>query len=94
MSTSSSVGRRNCTTTVDGVLKQVGIVQDVVGQVPVTGVLCFVDADWPLIGGDFTIRGVHVLWPKKLSKLLTQPTEPCLDVAEVCRILETSLPPA
>lgn len=88
------VGRRNCTTTVDGVLKQVGVVQDVVGEVPVTGVLRFVDADWPLIGGDFTIRGVHVLWPKKLCKLLTQPTEPCLDVAEVCRTLETSLPPA
>lgn len=88
------VGRRNCTTTVDGVLKQVGIVQDVVGEVPVTGVLCFVDADWPLIGGDFTIRGVHVLWPKKLSKLLAQPTEPCLDVAEVHAALAARLPAA
>ena len=35
-------------------------------DLPVRGVLCFVDADWPLIGGDFTTRGVQAVWPKKL----------------------------
>ena len=29
--------------------------------------LCFVEADWPLMGGDFTIAGVSVLWPKKAA---------------------------
>ncbi|WKV16519.1 hypothetical protein LP422_22815 [Janibacter limosus] len=66
--------------------------QDVVGEVPVTGVLCFVDADWPLTGDDFTTRGVHVLWPKKLSQLPTQHTQPPLDVGEVHAALAARLP--
>lgn len=37
-----------------------------------TGVLCFVEADWPLIGGSFTSRDIHVLWPKRLAKMLTE----------------------
>lgn len=75
------VGRRDCTKLVDGVLKQVELVRDVVGDTPVTGVLCFVDADWPLIGGAFTTRGVHVLWPGRLAKLLTERGEGDVDVA-------------
>ena len=61
------VGSRDCTRLVDGVLKQVEVVRGLLdSDLPVRGVLCFVDADWPLIGGDFTSRGVHALWPKKL----------------------------
>lgn len=60
------VGGRDCTKLVDGVLKQADLVRAVVGDVPVHPVLCFVDADWPLIGGAFSTRGVHVLWPKRL----------------------------
>lgn len=73
------VGSRDCTTLIDGVLRQVGVVEDALlpggqpegsgrpwGRVPVHGVLCFVEADWPLIGGAFSIRGVDVVWPKKL----------------------------
>lgn len=88
------VGRRNKTKLVDDMLKQIDVVRGIVGGLPVTGALCFVGPDKPRIGGSFTTRGVHVLSPKKLSTLLTQPAEPCLDVAEVRRILETSLPPA
>lgn len=66
------VGRRDCTKLLDGVLKQVDLVRDVIGDIPVTGALCFVEADWPLIGGAFTTRDVHVLWPKRLAKLLTE----------------------
>ena len=65
------VGRRDCTKLVDGVLKQIDLVRDVVGDIPITGALCFVEADWPLIGGAFTTRGVHALWPKRLAKLLS-----------------------
>ena len=39
-------------------------------DVPVHGVLCFVEADWPLIGGSFTTQGVQALWPKKLYPAL------------------------
>lgn len=66
------VGRRDCTKLVDGVLKQVDLVRDVVGDLPVTGVLCFVEADWPLVGGSFTSRDIHVLWPRRLAKMLTE----------------------
>lgn len=71
------VGRRDCTKLVDGVLKQI----DLVREVPVTGSLCFVEADWPLVGGAFTTREVHVLWPKRLAKLLTEPCGGVIDVA-------------
>jgi len=40
------------------------------GNVPVHGVLCFVEADWPLIGGAFETRGVQACWPKKLCQRL------------------------
>ncbi len=65
------VGSRDCTKLVDGVLKQVGVVRALLEtDVPVRGVLCFVEADWPLIGGSFTTRSVQALWPKKLQSQL------------------------
>ncbi|REK72213.1 NERD domain-containing protein [Aeromicrobium endophyticum] len=67
------VGSRNCTKLVDGVLKQVDVVRSVVADdVPVHAVLCFVEADWPLIGGAFETRGVSVLWPRKLYPVLAE----------------------
>jgi hypothetical protein len=77
------VGRRDCTELVDGVLKQVDHVRDAVGDMPITGALCFVEADWPLIGGAFTTRGVHVLWPKRIVSLLTAAQLGAVDVAAV-----------
>jgi hypothetical protein len=38
--------------------------------VPVRGYLCFVDADWPLLEPAFSVRGVTVLWPRRLKKVL------------------------
>lgn len=68
------VGRRECTKLVDGVPKQIDLVREVVGDSRSTA--RFVDADWPLIGGSFTTRDVHVLWPKRLAKLLTEAEGP------------------
>lgn len=87
------VGRRDCTKLVDGVLKQVELVRDLVGEVPVTGALCFVEADWPLIGGAFATRGVHALWPKRLAKLLTE-TSGTVEVAAVRERLAAHFKPA
>ena len=84
-----TVGRRDCTKLVDGVLKQVALVQELLPGVP----LCFVEADWPLIGGAFTTRGVHVLWPKRLAKLLTESRGP-LDVAMASGTLAARFKPA
>jgi hypothetical protein len=75
------VGGRDRTKLVDGTLWQTQLVRDAVGGASVTGVLCFVDADWPLIGGSFTTRGVHVVWPKRLTKLLSAPGDETVDVA-------------
>jgi Nuclease-related domain len=77
------VGRRDCTKLIDGVIRQVKVVRDVVGDIPVTGALCFVDADWPLIGGSFTTGNVHVLRPKHLAKAIAQSSAGEIDVAEV-----------
>jgi len=97
------VGGRDCTKLVDGVLGQVDLVRTSVDDptVPVTGVLCFVAADWPLIGGAFTTRGVHVLWSKRLLQLVTatpstRDTAPLatVDVAAVRDRLAAAFPPA
>lgn len=88
------VGRRDCTRLVDGVLKQIGLVRAVVGDVPVTGALCFVEAEWPLIGGSFTTRGVHVMWPNRLARVLTDSAPGVVDVAMTRDALAAHLPPA
>lgn len=88
------LGRRDCTKLVDGVLKQADLVRDLVGDVPVTAALCFVEADWPLIGGAFTTRGVHVLWPKRLTKLLNAAVGGEIDVEAVRSTLAEDLRPA
>jgi hypothetical protein len=77
------VGGRDCTKLVDGVIRQAELVREVAVDVPVTGTLCFVDADWPLIGGSFTTRNVHVLWPKRLVKALADASAGAVDVAAV-----------
>jgi hypothetical protein len=90
------VGTRDCTKLVDGVLKQVDVVRIAISaDVPVHGVLCFVEADWPLIGGSFTTRGVEALWPKKLYPRLASngPLQPAT-LVEVHRTLASALPPA
>jgi hypothetical protein len=90
------VGSRNCTKLVDGVLRQVDVVRSVIGEdVPVHAVLCFIEADWPLIGGTFETRGVSVLWPRKLYPLLA--AEGAMTVSsidEVHRTLAAALPKA
>ena len=102
------VGSRDCTKLIDGVVKQVDVVHDVLlpggrpegdgrpwGRVPIRGVLCFVEADWPLLGGAFTIRGIDVLWSKKLyPQLKAHGPLNASSIAEIHRHLAETLPPA
>lgn len=72
------VGSRDCTRLVGGVHKQIADVVSALegaglGEMPVFGMLCFVEADWPLLGGDFEIGGLDVLWPAKAVARVTQP---------------------
>ncbi|MGB9378443.1 MAG: nuclease-related domain-containing protein [Mycobacteriales bacterium] len=72
------VASRDCTKVCAGVKNQVQRVRDALernglGAVPVTGMLCFVEADWPAFGGSFVIDGLHVLWPRLAVKHLLKP---------------------
>lgn len=72
------VGSRDQMKLIDGVKGQVDKVRAALaaadlGDVPVAGMLCFVEADWPLCGGDFSISGIRVLWPKKAATEITTP---------------------
>lgn len=88
------VGRRNGTTLLEGVKRQVEVVRAIVGpEVPVRGALCFVDADWPLIGGDFTVDGIRVLRPRRLAKELAA-EQGALDTRRVAERLAFRLPAA
>lgn len=64
-------------------------------DVPVHGALCFVEADWPLIGGSFVIADVAVLWPKKLAERLVAAGPLTADDVEAAhRALGPAFPPA
>lgn len=79
------VGGRDSSKLIDGVLKQIDVVRAILGDgVPISGALCFVEADWPLVGGAFRARDVHVLWPKRLAKLLVEGGSGGVDVNRVC----------
>jgi len=72
------IGSRDHTSLVAGVHKQVRLVDDALeraglAHTPTFGMLCFVEADWPLLGGDFVIDNVEVLWPRKAVSRVTSP---------------------
>jgi hypothetical protein len=56
-------------------------------DVPITPVLCFIDADWPLFGAPDHFGGVRTEGPRSIRKLITQPglltSEEVLEVAIV-----------
>jgi hypothetical protein len=81
------VGGRNKTTLVEGVQWQVEKVQDALGDVPVGGILCFVDAEWGFFDGPFSVDGVDVMWPKKLGSRMTAGPTGSVDVPAVAAAL-------
>lgn len=88
------VGRRKKDELIDGVLGQAARVRSIVPEVPVRAALAFVEAEWPLIGGDFTVRDVSVVWPRRLSKLMLRREPPTLDVDEVVARIASHFPRA
>lgn len=82
-----TVKGRDKTALVEGVLKQVEHVREAVGEVPVFGVLCFVDADWGLFPDAFEVNGVHVVWPKKLAGMIAKVPDAGVDVAGVAEMV-------
>lgn len=88
------VGGRLRDKLVDGVLSQVEHVQKVVPEVAVQSVLCFVDADWQLFGGDFTVNGVRVCWPPRLVELISASAGGSIDIATVAVEIAARFRPA
>ena len=83
------IGSRDGSKLVAGVKGQVELVAAALeaaglGDVHVGGMLCFVEAEWPLFGGDFEIEGLDVLWPKKAVERVNKPGP--LDAAAVDRV--------
>jgi hypothetical protein len=74
------VGRRDCTRLIAGMAKQVEAIREAIGQplieefeLSITPVLCFVDAEWPLIfARPFQIGGVWVEWSQSLRTRVAQ----------------------
>lgn len=90
------VGGRNRTHLVEGAEKQLGVLRGIVGpDVPLRGVLCFIEATWPVFGGDFRIGGIDVVWPRRLYAMLGE--EGPLDESRIEQLyqrLGRALPPA
>lgn len=78
----------------NGVRSQCEPVRQVLGaDVPVRGMLCFVDASWPRSGRDFDVRGVRVCWPERLRRELLSRSSPIVDVPAVAAVLAEAFPP-
>lgn len=94
------VGSSDKTKLVDGSHWQVARLRSALDDagltdVPVMGVLCFLDADWPLLGGSFSVDGIAVLWPKALYQRLSAPGP--LDgeaITQLHRVLAAAFPVA
>jgi len=84
--------RGDKTSLVTGMHRQVQKVAAAVPGVPVKGVLCFVDGDWPLFADPFTVDDVLVLWPKKLVQLLTKEQPGELEAAATFERLAAAFP--
>jgi hypothetical protein len=87
-----TVGRRNATSLVAGVQRQVQLVQEVLADDPqlpaavvVTGVLAFFDADWPLFPPD-RIEEVRLEGPRSTTRLVLR--EGPLRPAEVALVAD------
>lgn len=66
------VGGRDRSKLIDGVRRQVDAVRQVLGdsEVRMSGALCFIDGEWPLLAQSFTVDGVAVHYPKSLRRAL------------------------
>ena len=88
------VAGRDRSTLLDGLLTQVSRVQQTTGTMAVTGVLCFIDADWPLFETMFRIRNSYVASPRRLSKLIAKDRSGSIDPARTGAYLADRFPAA
>lgn len=62
---------------------------------PVHGAICFLEGDWPMIGGSFVVDDIHVLWPRLLVKRISaESAQQDIDIDQVHSLLARSFPVA
>lgn len=88
------VGGRDRTSLIDGVLGQAATVCASVPGNTIRSALCFVDADWPLFGGGFSVRGVEVLWRTRLTERIRATASGAVDVDAVAAAAEARFRPS
>jgi hypothetical protein len=96
------VGGRDRTRLVAGIASQLAAIRAAIGEpltaelgLAMSGVLCFVDAEWPLFAKPFKLRGVWIEWAESLAQRLQQPGELSRDSVQlVARRVAGSLPPS
>jgi hypothetical protein len=92
------VGSHDCSALADAMGWQV---REVLGamvalelQLPLTPVLCFADATWPLLFPPSEFRGVRLESPRSLSKLIVKSQAlSASDIESIGRALSTAFPP-
>jgi hypothetical protein len=92
------VNDRDRTKLVEGVLGQIEVVRDALGDefasVDVHGVLCFVDCEWGWFVRQKHIKGVTALWPNALADHLSATGEHVDQVRPIADHLRLKLRPA
>ncbi|GAA3750833.1 hypothetical protein GCM10022240_00120 [Microbacterium kribbense] len=90
------IGGRDGTRLVEGVRSQIARVAAALDDpsIEITGALCFLDADWPLLGGGFTVNSVHVAWPRLLVGQIRSAPDRGADIAAMHARLAAAFPVA
>ncbi len=89
------VGHRDCTRLAEGMEWQVEATEAALGDaaIPVFPVLCFVDAEWPLLGGPREFSGVLIESERSLKRRVARPGDLDVDdVRETATVLSEHLP--
>lgn len=87
---------RDASKLVHGLQSQVSRVMAAIDDttIAVRGALCFVEADWPLVGGAFTVSGVDVVWPRLLVKRIVEAASTGVHVDALHMRIAAAFPPA
>jgi hypothetical protein len=89
------VGGRDRSPLVEGMEKQVAAVRVAAGdETNIVPVLCFVNGDWSLFQGPFTVDGTLVTWPRNLARRITESRGGTSQASPLARRLTAKLPPA
>lgn len=90
------IGGRDGNKFVGGMKSQVERVRETLADdtIPISGVLCFLEADWPLLGGSFIVDEVHVVWPRLLVKRMLEAPGADFDVSGAHARLADAFPVA